>query len=237
MYERFTDRSRKVMQLANQEAQRFNHEYISTEHILVGLIKEAHGLGATILKNLDIDLRKIRLEVEKRIQPGADSVTFMGRLPHTPRSKKVIELSIAAAREMDHNYVGTEHILLGLVREVEGTAAQILAELGATKEAVEAEYAALTGAATKEDESDAAVLESLLRLKELAVMNQDFQLASKYRDEADALKKRMGEGIKQEDAEAESAHMLRQVSCVLLFHMTGQQTASATLAELRKMLG
>src|SRR5216110_2953628 len=88
MYERFTDRARKVMQLANQEAQRFNHEYIGTEHILLGLVKEGSGVAANVLKNLDIDLRKIRMEVEKIVQPGAggDQVV-MGRLPHTPRAK------------------------------------------------------------------------------------------------------------------------------------------------------
>src|SRR3954469_12330371 len=90
MYKRFTDRARKVMQLANQEAQRFNHEYIGTEHILLGLGKEGSGVAANVLKNLDIDLRKIRLEVEKIVQSGPDMVT-MGKLPQTPRAKKVIE--------------------------------------------------------------------------------------------------------------------------------------------------
>ena len=88
MYERFTDRARKVMQLANQEAQRFNHEYIGTEHVLLGLIKEGSGVAANVLKNLDIDLRKIRMEVEKLVQSGPDMVT-MGKLPQTPRAKKV----------------------------------------------------------------------------------------------------------------------------------------------------
>ena len=115
MYERFTDRARKVMELANQEAQRFNHEYIGTEHILLGLVKEGSGVAANVLKNLDIDLRKIRLEVEKIVQSGPDMVT-MGKLPQTPRAKKVIEYSIEEARNLNHNYVGTEHLLLGLLR-------------------------------------------------------------------------------------------------------------------------
>src|SRR3981081_856443 len=119
MYERFTDRARKVMQLANQEAQRFNHEYIGTEHILLGLVKEGTGVAANVLKNLDIDLRKIRLEVEKIVQAGPDMVT-MGKLPQTPRAKKVIEYSIEEARNLNHNYVGTEHLLLGLLREKKG---------------------------------------------------------------------------------------------------------------------
>ncbi|MFO0003241.1 MAG: Clp protease N-terminal domain-containing protein, partial [bacterium] len=97
MYERFTDRARKVMQLANQEAQRFNHEYIGTEHILLGLVKEGSGVAANVLKNLDVDLRKIRIEVEKIVQTGPDMVT-MGKLPQTPRAKKVIEYAMDEAR-------------------------------------------------------------------------------------------------------------------------------------------
>ena len=138
MYERFTDRARKVMQLANQEAQRFNHEYIGTEHILLGLVKEGSGVAANVLKNLDIDLRKIRLEVEKIVQAGPDMVT-MGKLPQTPRAKKVIEYSIEEARNLNHNYVGTEHLLLGLLREQEGVAAQVLMNLGLKLEDVREE--------------------------------------------------------------------------------------------------
>lgn len=137
-YERFTDRARRVMQLANQEAQRFNHEYIGTEHILLGLVKEGTGVAANVLKNLDIDLRKIRLEVEKIVQAGPDMVT-MGKLPQTPRAKKVIEYSIEEARTLNHNYVGTEHLLLGLLREQEGVAAQVLMNLGLKLEDVRAE--------------------------------------------------------------------------------------------------
>jgi ATP-dependent Clp protease ATP-binding subunit ClpC len=144
MYERFTDRARKVMQLANQEAQRFNHEYIGTEHILLGLIKEGSGVAANVLKNLDVDLRKIRLEVEKLVQSGPDMVT-MGKLPQTPRAKKVIEYSMEEARNLGHNYVGTEHILLGLLREQEGVAAQVLMNLGLKLEEVREEVLNLLG--------------------------------------------------------------------------------------------
>ncbi len=144
MYERFTDRARKVMQLANQEAQRFNHEYIGTEHVLLGLIKEGSGVAANVLKNLDIDLRKIRLEVEKLVQSGPDMVT-MGKLPQTPRAKKVIEYSMEEARNLNHNYVGTEHILLGLLREQEGVAAQVLMNLGLKLEDVREEVLSLLG--------------------------------------------------------------------------------------------
>jgi ATP-dependent Clp protease ATP-binding subunit ClpC len=144
MYERFTDRARKVMQLANQEAQRLNHEYIGTEHILLGLVKEGSGVAANVLKNLDIDLRKIRVEIEKMVQSGPDMVT-MGKLPQTPRAKKVIEYSIEEARNLNHNYVGTEHLLLGLLREQEGVAAQVLMVLGLKLEDVREEVLNLLG--------------------------------------------------------------------------------------------
>jgi ATP-dependent Clp protease ATP-binding subunit ClpC len=152
MYERFTDRARKVMQLANQEAQRFNHEYIGTEHILLGLVKEGTGVAANVLKNLDIDLRKIRLEVEKIVQAGPDMVT-MGKLPQTPRAKKVIEYSIEEARNLNHNYVGTEHLLLGLLREQEGVAAQVLQNLGLKLEDVREEVLNLLGHNMESSES------------------------------------------------------------------------------------
>ncbi|RLT21749.1 MAG: ATP-dependent Clp protease ATP-binding subunit, partial [Planctomycetota bacterium] len=140
----FTDRARKVMQLANQEAQRFNHEYIGTEHILLGLVKEGSGVAANVLKNLDVDLRKIRIEVEKIVQTGPDMVT-MGKLPQTPRAKKVIEYAMDEARNLNHNYVGTEHLLLGLLREQEGVAAQVLMNLTLKLEDVRDEVLNLLG--------------------------------------------------------------------------------------------
>lgn len=145
MYERFTDRARKVMQLANQEAQRFNHDYVGTEHILLGLLKEGSGVAANVLRNLlNIDLEKIRAEVLKLVQPGPDMPT-MGKLPHTPRAKKVIEYSLEEARNLNHNYVGTEHLLLGLLREQEGVAAQVLMNLGVRLEDVRREVLNLLG--------------------------------------------------------------------------------------------
>ena len=150
MFERFTDRARKVMALANQEAQRFNHEYIGTEHILLGLVKEGSGVGANVLKNLDVDLRKVRLEVEKLVKAGPEMVT-MGRLPQTPRAKKVIEYAIEEARNLNHNYVGTEHLLLGLLREHDGVAAQVLMNLGLKLEEVREEVLNLLGAGSDGD--------------------------------------------------------------------------------------
>src|SRR5437016_2354189 len=151
MFERFTDRARKVMALANQEAQRFNHEYIGTEHILLGLVKEGSGVGANVLKNLDVDLRKVRLEVEKLVKSGPDMVT-MGKLPQTPRAKKVIEYAIEEARNLTHNYVGTEHLLLGLLREHDGVADQVLMNLSLKLEEVREEVLNLLGAGVETEE-------------------------------------------------------------------------------------
>ena len=144
MYERFTDRARKVMQLANQEAHRFNHEYIGTEHLLLGLVKEGSGVAANVLKTLEVDLRKIRLEVEKVVKSGPDMVTI-GKLPQTPRAKKVVEYALEEARNLNHNYVGTEHLLLGLLREQEGVAAQVLMNLGLKLDDVRDEVLNLLG--------------------------------------------------------------------------------------------
>ncbi len=149
MFERFTDRARKVMALANQEAQRFNHEFIGTEHILLGLVKEGSGVGATVLKNLDVDIKKLRIEVEKLVPNGPDMVT-MGKLPQTPKAKKVIEYAIEEARALNHNYVGTEHILLGLLREADGIAAQVLMSIGLKLEEVRQEVLNLLGAGIDE---------------------------------------------------------------------------------------
>lgn len=138
MYERFTDRARKVMKLANQEARRFHHEYIGTEHVLLGLFKEGRGVAAHVLKHFDLDLRTIRVEVEKLIQSGPKLVRMRG-LPRTPRAKKAIQYAMEEARNLGHNYVGTEHLLLGLIREHEGVAAHVLTNLGLNFEDVRKE--------------------------------------------------------------------------------------------------
>lgn len=147
MYEHFTERARHVMELANKEAYRLNHHYIGTEHILLGFIKEGNGIGANALKNLDTDLQKIRLEVEKIVQAGPDMVAE-GRLPVTPRAKKVIEYAIAESRGMNTNYIGTEHLLLGMFREQEGVAAQVLTNMGLKLETVRKEIVRILNPAT-----------------------------------------------------------------------------------------
>jgi ATP-dependent Clp protease ATP-binding subunit ClpA len=129
MFERFTDRARKIMALANRQAIQFHHEYIGTEHILLGLVEEGCGVGANALKGLGIDLLSVRRAVEKLIKAGPEMVT-MGKLPQTPRVKKVIELAIIEARNLNHNYLGSEHLLLGLIREPNGVGGTVLRNMG-----------------------------------------------------------------------------------------------------------
>jgi pantothenate kinase type III len=144
MYERFTDRSRRVMQLANEEAQRFQHEYVGTEHILLALVAEGSGVAANVLQQFDIDLATLRREVERLIQHG-QATAKQGKLPQTSRAKKAIELAMEEARNFNHKYVGTEHLLLGLLRETEGVAGQILLNLRMRIEEVRAEILNLLG--------------------------------------------------------------------------------------------
>ena len=153
MFDRFTDRAKKVMNLARQEAQRFNHEYLGTEHILLGLVQEGSGVAANVLKNMSIDLNKIRAEVEKIVKTGPSMVT-MGQLPFTPRAKKVLELSMEEASNLGHNYIGTEHLLLGLIKENEGIAAQVLMNLGVKLEDVREEVLDFLGADREEEEEE-----------------------------------------------------------------------------------
>jgi len=145
MFDRFTDRARKVMGLARQEAQRFNHDYIGTEHILLGLVQEESGVAASVLRNMDIELKKVRLEVEKQVQSGG-AVKPVGQLPFTPRAKKVLELAMEEAANLGHNYIGTEHLLLGLLKEQDGMAARVLINLGLRLEDVREQVLDLLGA-------------------------------------------------------------------------------------------
>jgi ATP-dependent Clp protease ATP-binding subunit ClpC len=129
MFERFTDRARRVVVLAQEEARLLNHNYIGTEHILLGLIHEGEGVAAKALESMGISLERVRQQVEEII--GAGQSPPSGHIPFTPRAKKVLELSLREALQLGHNYIGTEHILLGLIREGEGVAAQVLVKLGA----------------------------------------------------------------------------------------------------------
>ena len=129
MFERFTDRARRVVVLAQEEARLLNHNYIGTEHILLGLIHEGEGVAARALESMGINLEAVRHQVVEIIGQGSQAPS--GHIPFTPRAKKVLELSLREALQLGHNYIGTEHILLGLIREGEGVAAQVLQKLGA----------------------------------------------------------------------------------------------------------
>ncbi len=206
MNQRFTDRARKVMRLAHQEAQRFGHDYIGTEHILLGLVIEGAGVAASVLKNLNIDLTALRLEVERFVQPSLDLVSG-SKMQQTPRAKKVIEHAIQEAHSFYHNYVGTEHLLLGLLRE-EGVAAQVLKNLGLQPQDVRREVLHLIGLGSgpASEPSDARLhglpakefpgeisqglkeletqIELLNQAKEAAVSRGDFETAARLRDQA-----------------------------------------------------
>jgi ATP-dependent Clp protease ATP-binding subunit ClpC len=144
MFNRFTERARKVIILAKEEARRFNHDYIGTEHLLLGLIREGEGVAATVLQKLGISLENIRLEIEKLVQPGP-TTQIIGDIPFTPRAKKTLELAAEEARSLGHNYIGTEHLLLGLIREGEGVASQVLLNLGLDLNTVRNEVMELLG--------------------------------------------------------------------------------------------
>ena len=133
-FDKFTDRARKVLTLAQDEAQRFNHNYIGTEHLLLGLVREGEGVAARVLENMNVELPKVRTAVEFIIGRGDRPV--VGEVGLTPRAKRVIELAIDEARRLGHNYIGTEHLLLGLVREGEGIAAGVLESLGVSLDKV-----------------------------------------------------------------------------------------------------
>jgi ATP-dependent Clp protease ATP-binding subunit ClpA len=214
MYERLTDRARNVLELANQEAQRFHHHYIGTEHILLGLVSAGDGVAANVLQNLHIDLGRARQEVEKIVQSGPDRVS-VGKLPQTPWATKVLEHSIEEARNLNHDYVGTEHLLLGLLREQEGVAAQVLMNLGLRLEIVREEFERLLGSVPGEKSSrlpgppwrwepevpdlplDAlqvvqeldARIEQLNHEKVVAIAEHDFETAAHNRDRTEKLKK------------------------------------------------
>ena len=144
MHDKFTERVRKVIYLAREEAARLQHDYIGTEHLLLGVIREGEGIAATVLNNLGLDLDRIRQEVENMVSASGGTMTI-GEIPFTPRAKRVLELAVEEARSLGHNYVGTEHLLLGLIREGEGVAAQVLLELGVDRKRVRVDTLKLLG--------------------------------------------------------------------------------------------
>ncbi len=200
MYERFTDDARKVMQRANQEVQRFNHEYIGTEHILLALIKTGGGV-ADVLANLSVDPRRVRLAVKKLMTSGADKATI-DKAPLTPCARHAMEYAMEEACR--HDYVGADHILLGLLREEEGVAAQVLVNLGLTLEAVREQVRAPSPSPRRVADSAAKfadhplvrsyreTIEALTKEKEEYVDNHEFEKAAAKRDEADEAREATG---------------------------------------------
>jgi ATP-dependent Clp protease ATP-binding subunit ClpA len=213
MFERFTDRARRVVVLAQEEARLLNHNYIGTEHILLGLIHESQGVAAKALESLGISLEAVRAQVEEIIGQGQRPPT--GHIPFTPRAKKVLELSLREAKQLHHNYIGTEHILLGLIREGEGVAAQVLVKLGGELSRVRQRviqllsgYAAagleagprtrLVRMTVPDDLREAEEqLAQVRREKEAAIDAEDFERAAGLRDQERQLRERAAERERQ----------------------------------------
>src|SRR3989338_3978224 len=147
---RFTDRAQRVILIAQEEAKRLNHDYVGTEHILLGLIALSEGVASQVFQNLGMDLRRVRAEIEK-IGGTGDNMMLLGEIPFTPRAKKVLEYAVEEAQHMSHSYIGTEHILLGLIREEEGVAARVLENLGLNLETVREEVLSILGEMEQKD--------------------------------------------------------------------------------------
>jgi ATP-dependent Clp protease ATP-binding subunit ClpA len=208
MFERFTDRARRVIVLAQEEARLLDHNYIGTEHLLLGLAHEGQGVAAKALELLGIRLEALRSQVEEIIGQGQRAPT--GHIPFTPRAKKVLELSLREAKQLGHNYIGTEHILLGLIREGEGVAAQVLVKLGADLSPVRAQVIELLSGYTGGPEAAAGTrlvrmsvpddlreaeeqLDQVRRQKEAAIDAEDFERATALRDQELELLGRLAE--------------------------------------------
>lgn len=161
MQDRFTDRAKKVMFLAHQEAGRLNHEYIGTEHLLIGLVKEGSGIACAVLRSFGLDINKVREEVDLIVRKGPEITTF-GRLPLTPRAKRVVDSAGEYMISMGHKYVGTEHLLLGLLNENDNAAAQVIFNMGLTAEKIKAEIERLLGVKIKEVEEEKHKIKSCI---------------------------------------------------------------------------
>jgi ATP-dependent Clp protease ATP-binding subunit ClpA len=202
MFERFTDRARRVVVLAQEEARLLNHNYVGTEHLLLGLIHEGQGVAAKALELLGIRLEVVRARVEEIVGRGQMAPT--GHIPFTPRAKKVLELSLREAKQLGHNYIGTEHILLGLLREGEGVAAHVLVKLGADLSRARGQVIGLLSGDAGTEEAAArtrlvrmTVPDDLLeaqeqfaevrREKEAAIDAEDFDQAAGLRDKEQQL--------------------------------------------------
>lgn len=183
MYGKFSDRLLKVMALANQQAQLWNHEYIGTEHLLLGLLREGGGIACEFLRDAGFDLAQIQAEVEKTLKRGPDMVT-MGKLPQTPRAKLLIERTIARARETEANCVGTDHLLSAMLDLSDDAATQVLVRLGVQKH---------LGKVLSSADALQVKIDILLRQKDECIKNADYAHAAVYRDQAEALRSKLEE--------------------------------------------
>jgi ATP-dependent Clp protease ATP-binding subunit ClpA len=193
VFDRFTDRARKVMGYARQEAERLGHGYVGTEHVLLGLVKEGSGVAANVLEKLGVDLDGARAEVEKRVEKG--SAENPSQIPFSRNARKVLDYAVDEARGLGHRYVGTEHLLLGLLRQEKGKAAEVLLSLGVKLEDVRREVVELLGVEPGKGPAlglseEAARLMQVKQEKAAAVAAQDFELAARLRDEEEALRQR-----------------------------------------------
>jgi ATP-dependent Clp protease ATP-binding subunit ClpA len=226
MFERFTDRARRVVVLAQEEARLLNHNYIGTEHLLLGLAHEGQGVAAKALESLGISLEAVRAQVEGIIGRGDSAPT--GHIPFTPRAKKVLELSLRESKQLGHNYIGTEHILLGLLREGEGVAAQVLVTLGGDLSRVRQQVIGLlsgdaaggkeAGARTRlvrmtvpDDLREAEEqLAQVHRQKEHAIDAEDFDQAAALRDAEKQLLRRLAEREREWTAGVDLAAVIQE---------------------------
>jgi ATP-dependent Clp protease ATP-binding subunit ClpA len=204
MFERFTDRARRVVVLAQEEARMLSHNYIGTEHLLLALIHEGEGVAAKALESLGISLEAVRHQVEEIIGQGQGAQ--QGHIPFTPRAKKVLELSRREAQQLGHNYIGTEHLLLGLIREGEGVAAQVLAKLGADLDRVRQQVIQLLHAhQSTEPASSGAALGMRRGLGPLDVPARVNALESRLA----AIEQRLGTGPACDDLDEQIAQVRR----------------------------
>jgi ATP-dependent Clp protease ATP-binding subunit ClpA len=210
MFERFTDRSRRVVVLAGEEARMLNHDYIGTEHLLLGLIHEGEGVAAKALESLGIGLEAVRQQVEEIIGQGQQAPS--GHIPFTPRTKKVLELALREATQLGHNYIGTEHILLGLIREAEGVAAQVLVRLGADLHRVRRQVILLVhGYQGKEPQTaQAESRPGLLGVSERHLLSQLRERMSAIDTRLSAVEQRVGTGPGASDLDEQIEHARSQ---------------------------
>lgn len=243
MFDKFTHRAKYVMQLANQEAQRFNHDYLGVEHILLGLIKEGSGVAANVLKYKGVDLKTARIQVERFTAPThkVDNQTEIKPtviLAYTPRAIKTIEHAQQAARDLNHTYIGTEHILIGLVRETEGPAINLLSAFGISDVDILMEIGTLLDAKHILLQHK---IQNLAKEKEKAVSKQDFLMADTIKKQMNYLRELQNEAtskceLNKDGATVSAKEILHKISCTVLSHYVGDLDAESAIEKIRILL-